>query len=216
MVNPARLHEFIAANRADLIQRCNAKAGRRPLIHSPAALDHGVPMFLEQLVDELRATGSHPNVEMTVAAAKHGVELQAQGFTMSQVVHGYGDVCQAVTELAVERKAEISADEFRKLNACLDDAIAGAITAYGHERDAKIDFHASEEDARLVSVTQDLRTAIHVAAVALDVIKSGSVGIAGSTGSVLDMSLSTAHALVDTLLAEYAAKRRPSNPTLRH
>jgi hypothetical protein len=25
-----------------------------------------------------------------------------QGFTVSQVVHDYGDVCQAITELAVE------------------------------------------------------------------------------------------------------------------
>ena len=53
---------------------------------------------------------------------------------MSQVVHDYGDVCQAITELAVEMDAPISTDDFRMLNRCLDDAIAGAVTEYGRER----------------------------------------------------------------------------------
>jgi hypothetical protein len=45
-----------------------------------------------------------------------------------------GDVCQAITELAVELNAPISTDDFRTLNRCLDDAIAGAVTEYGGER----------------------------------------------------------------------------------
>ena len=53
---------------------------------------------------------------------------------MSQVVHDYGDVCQAITELAVEMNAPISTDDFRMLNRCLDDAIAGAVTEYGREQ----------------------------------------------------------------------------------
>ena len=36
--------------------------------------------------------------------------------------------------MAVERDAPISADDFRTLNRCLDDAIAGAVTEYGRER----------------------------------------------------------------------------------
>ena len=53
---------------------------------------------------------------------------------MSQVVHDYGDVFQAITELAVETRAPISTEDFRALNRCLDDAIAGAVTEYGRER----------------------------------------------------------------------------------
>ena len=67
-------------------------------------------------------------------AIKHGQDLLRQRFTMSQVVHEYGDVCQAITELAVELNAPISTDDFRTLNRCLDDAIAGAATEYGRER----------------------------------------------------------------------------------
>ena len=64
----------------------------------------------------------------------HGHELLLQGFTVSQVVHDYGDVCQAITELAVEMNAPISTDDFRMLNKCLDDAIAGAVTEFGREQ----------------------------------------------------------------------------------
>ena len=53
---------------------------------------------------------------------------------MSEVVHDYGDVCQSITELAVEVNAPISTDDFRMLNRCLDDAIAVAVTEYGRER----------------------------------------------------------------------------------
>ena len=53
---------------------------------------------------------------------------------MSQVVHDYGDVCQSVTDLAVEVNAPISTDDFRTLNRCLDEAIAGAVTEYGREQ----------------------------------------------------------------------------------
>jgi hypothetical protein len=60
--------------------------------------------------------------------------LLRQGFTVSQVVHDYGDVCQSITELAVETHAPISAEDFRVLNGCLDNAIAGAVTEFGRER----------------------------------------------------------------------------------
>ena len=58
------------------------------------------------------------------SAAKHGSDLLAMGFTVSQVVHDYGDVCQAITELAIEKRAKISAEDFHTLNRCLDTAIA--------------------------------------------------------------------------------------------
>jgi hypothetical protein len=52
------------------------------------------------------------------------------GFTVSQVVHDYGDICQAITEWAVEQNAPITTDEFHVLNRCLDTAIADAVTEH--------------------------------------------------------------------------------------
>ena len=64
-----------------------------------------------------------------VVAAQHGRRVLAQGFSLEQVVRDYGDVCQAVTNLAVETGAPIEVEEFRTFNRCLDNAIAGATGA---------------------------------------------------------------------------------------
>lgn len=56
-------------------------------------------MFLDQLQSALRL-GETTSPEISKSAIKHGHDLLRQGFTVSQVVHDYGDVCQAITELA--------------------------------------------------------------------------------------------------------------------
>ena len=121
---------------------------------------------------------------------------------MSQVVHDYGDVCQAITELAMETGATISDDDFRMLNQCLDDAIAGAVTEYGRERtvDARDRDRAGNE--RLGFLAHELRNLINTAIVAFEVLKTGNVGVGGSTGTVLHRSLMGLDALVGRSLAE--------------
>jgi hypothetical protein len=120
------LHDFITENRDEIITRCRAKVATRSVPPpTNAEIDHGVPVFLDQLRNALRL-GETTSPEISRSAIKHGHELLVQGFTVSQVVHDYGDVCQAITELAVELNAPISTDDFRTLNRCLDDAIAAA------------------------------------------------------------------------------------------
>ena len=64
------------------------------------------------------------------SAARHGGELLALGFSVSQVVHAYGDICQAITKIALAKDVPISVGEFQILNRSLDDAIAGALTEH--------------------------------------------------------------------------------------
>jgi hypothetical protein len=45
-------------------------------------------------------------------------------------VYDYGDVCQSVAELAMEREANVSVNDFRLLSLCLDHAMAAAVTEY--------------------------------------------------------------------------------------
>ncbi len=124
------LQEFIAVNREEIIRRCRAKVATRSVPPPTGAeIDHGVPVFLDQLVDALRL-GRTSSPEIGRSAVQHGHDLLLQGFTVSQVVHDYGDVCQAITELAVDMNAPISTEDFGTLNRCLDDAIAGAVTEY--------------------------------------------------------------------------------------
>jgi hypothetical protein len=202
------LQEFIEVHREEIIRRCRAKVATRSAPPpTNAEIDHGVPMFLDQLVEELRHGPSNTQ-EISKSAVQHGHDLLFQGFTVGQVVHDYGDICQSVTDLAMETSAPISTDDFRTLNRCLDDAIAGAVTQYGRERDWSVEGAAAGETERLGVMARELRKSIQTASVALGAIKSGRVGIAGSTGTVLDQSLSNAQDLIERLLAEVSTARR--------
>jgi hypothetical protein len=198
------LGEFITINRTEIIRRCRAKVAARSEPAPNVEIDHGVPMFLDQLLSELR-DGPSADFDIAKTATQHGHDLLMQGYTVSEVVHNYGDVCQAVTELAVERQAAISSDDFRTLNRCLDDAIAGAVTEYGREQNSSSERDITFEGARRDNVARDLLKAIHISKFAFDAIKSGRVGVAGSTGTVLSLGLDTAKDLAERLLAEVIA-----------
>jgi len=174
------LEKFIDVNRSELISRCRVKvAHRSPPSSAPGNEEaHGVPRLLDQIVKELRH-GVSKTDEITETATKHGRDLLLQGFTVGQVVHGYGDVCQSVTELAVELDAEIATEDFRTLNRCLDDAIAGAVTE-----------HAQRELEVLgKGGSKDLLALANTAFLAFDALQRGNVGVGGATGAVLQRSL---------------------------
>jgi hypothetical protein len=114
-----------------------------------AEIDHGVPVFLDQLREALRL-GQTTTPRSARARSSTDMISCVRDSPVSQVVHDYGDVCQAITELAVELNAPISTDDFRTLNRCLDDAIAGAVTEYGRERNqADVDGESARASERL-------------------------------------------------------------------
>jgi diguanylate cyclase (GGDEF)-like protein len=114
-------------------------------------LAHGIPIFLDQVAKTLAIEQRTPVVEDKIVSSKpaghesavsavatlHGRDLFEQGFSVEQVIRDYGDVCQAVTSLAMEVGAPISAGEFRIFNRCLDDAIASAVSEYSQLRDTQ-------------------------------------------------------------------------------
>ncbi|MEP7308931.1 MAG: hypothetical protein ABJA98_25790 [Acidobacteriota bacterium] len=185
------LHEFITTNRTAIIGRCEEKAHARLVAaHSNVPLNQGVPIFIDQLVDELRRDTSTRNLAIMRVALRHGHDLFANGFTVSQVVHEYGDICQAVTELAVERNAQVSTDDFRRLNRCLDDAIAGAVTAFAHAQSA-------EHDTTRNGQFSELRSLVGTASTAFEMVQLGKVGVGGATGAVVSRSLEELRAFVE-------------------
>ena len=122
------LGELIRVNRQEVILRCRKRTTKFDnWPSSQADIERGIPLFLDQLMVELSHESSQTR-EIRKTATEHGQDLFFQGFTVSQVVHDYGNVCQSVTELAVEQAIPISTEDFRTLNRCLDDAIAGAVT----------------------------------------------------------------------------------------
>ena len=185
------LDEFITTYRAEIISRCRAKVATRSLPPPTAVeIDHGVPLFLDQLVATLRERSQTLSPEIAAGALLHGHDLLRQGFTVSQVVHDYGDICQAVTELALEMNAPIATDDFRTLNRCLDDAIAGAVTTFQRESQLAISERAtSQTNERVGFLVHELRNLVNIAEIAFEVLHTGKVGITGSTGTVLKRSL---------------------------
>lgn len=151
------LHDFLMTNRTLLIDRCRGMVASRS---SPklarAEFAHGIPIFLDQvaktLATEQRSSVSESELVLRNLAGResgvgatatlHGRDLFEQGFSVEQVIRDYGDVCQAVTSLAVEVGAPISANEFRTFNRCLDDAIAGAVSEYSQLQDTQA--HAAD------------------------------------------------------------------------
>ena len=103
------LYEFITLHHDEIVTRTRDRVRARPWPSvSPHELQHGVPLFLSQLTETLRfeATATPFSSDaIGTSAARHGAELLTAGFTASQVVHDYGDICQAITEIAVERRA---------------------------------------------------------------------------------------------------------------
>jgi signal transduction histidine kinase len=200
------LYEFIALNREEIVRRCRSKVAARSLPPpTEAEISHGVPLFLDQLVDALRL-GLSSSRQIEKSAVLHGHERLLQGFTVSQVVQDYGDVCQSVTGLAVEMNAPISTDDFRTLNRCLDDAIAGAVTEYGLGRDrSTLDGEAIRGNERVGFLAHQVRNLADTAMIALDALRTGKVGVNGSTAAVLSGTLMSIRALMGRSLAQVRA-----------
>jgi hypothetical protein len=201
------LDTFLSDNREELIKRTRAKvASRSSPQTSPTELEHGVPLFLSQLSailkdmaerkdgrDEASQKSPSRTPAISKSAAEHGLSLLNFGFSIDQVVHDYGDVCQAVTELAEEQDATLSIVEFQTLNRCLDNAIAGAVTSWtdGRERNMKAETGGNATKPSLLRLLDQAEGA-------LKALRGGTVAINGATGDVLRRALIDLRALVDS------------------
>lgn len=209
----ALLHEFLRANRSELIERCRAKAAlRRAPVATPAEMDHGIPLFLDQLTEMLpggsNADGDNrpsPEAPQTLAeaqiqygAARHGQELLRHDFTIEQVVHDYGDLCQAITQLAEERGAPITVQEFGTLNIRLDNAIAGAVTEFARDHSAA-DAESAEAAVRLRALAYEMRNLHNTTVVAITANERGTVGFGGATSEALKASLARIGKVIDRM-----------------
>jgi signal transduction histidine kinase len=219
------MYTFLSNNYADLIARCKAKVSQRSSRAATAEqLTHGLPLFLNQLIGTLEAEekgradeslrisgpsggGNGANVSvMGASATAHGRELLQLGYSVDQVVHDYRDMCQAITDLAVERGVPFSVDQFRTLNRCLDNAIADAVTEFSAQRDATISLKQSaDENERRGILAHELRNHLHTATLAYQALETGSVAVGGSTGNLLKRSLVSMTGLVSDSLAEVRA-----------
>jgi signal transduction histidine kinase len=212
------LHEFLKENRLELIDLCRSRVSeRRAPRATPAELENGIPLFLDQLtlmlseraelpVDAVDARSKHASRAdsfIAQSSARHGAELLGREFTIDQVVHDYGDLCQSITALAAEQGANITVEEFGQLNMRLDNAIAGAVTQFSHNRDVRMAGESADAtNLHLGELAHEMRNHLNTAILAIVAIKKGGVGMEGATAAVLDRSLLGMRTLIDRTLAE--------------
>jgi signal transduction histidine kinase len=212
------LREFIVSNRSELVERCRARVARRRAPRpTPFELEHGIPIFIDQLVRMMpNGAGGAGQRPMERSASLHGEELLHHGFTIDQVVRDYGDLCQSITQLAGERAQAISAPEFATLNMTLDDAIASAVVEWTRGREETLGVeHAADTNQALGVLAHELRNNLNTAILAIAAIRAGGVGMAGATAAALDRSLIGMRDLIDGALTEVrlnAGLRPPPSP----
>ena len=194
---------FLVVHTDQILARARAKAGPGGARVPEGQSEHGAPLVLAQLAETLsreqglaaRGTGA----EISAGAARHGRELGRAGVTIAQVVHEYGDLGEAIVELAIDLGSPISTDEFRTLTRCLEEAVAQAVVEFDREREIAL---VRPRRDRLGFFTQELRNRLAEAIVAFENLKAGRIGIASSTGAVLGRNLLAMRHLVDRALAE--------------
>lgn len=215
------MYKFLSDNYGELVARCTAKVAQRPKrAATPEQLANGIPLFLGQLIstlgaeaegrlaESLRISGASGGdatrlSEMGAGATAHGKKLFELGYSVDQVVHDYGDICQAITDLAVEHHEPFSVQEFRTLNRCLDNAIADAVTEFSAGRDATLALQqCADENTRRGVMVHELRNHVQTATMALRALESGKLALGGSTGDLLRRSLDSIARLLRGSLAE--------------
>ena len=202
------MSSFLATHREELLVRCAQKVSDRPMREATAVqLRDGIPLFLSQLqrtleaeeqqqpLESLRISGPPGGdalfvSEMGVSASAHGKELLSLGFSVDQVVHDYGDLCQAITDMAFELDAPFAVHEFRTLNRCLDNGIASAVSAFSSHRDLALAAERQvEAGEQREGLRQSLRSSLATATYAVAALEIGNLPISGSTGAILKRSL---------------------------
>jgi signal transduction histidine kinase len=212
----AMLHELLKAHRNHLVRDCEARAVTRSAPQGSGPADRGIPRFLDQLIAALQFDRDEtvqaaapapddadfaPPPDVRIAAALHGHEMLASGYSVDAVVHSYGDLCEAISELAVQQGALMEAKEFRTLHRCLDEAIAHAVTEFSYQRDVlTASSLASREHERLDGLGDELRNLLGTATLAVSALKARDLPLGGATGTILERSLNSIGLALDRLL----------------
>ena len=191
------LYQFLAENREKILaktrRKTDAASQDKP---TTAESERGLPQFYDYLTGELEraAKGQPKAIEKDAGpdtTAKHGKELKRLGYTVAQVVQGYGLLAQAITEAALAAKAEVSAEESKTINLTLDLAIAEAVTGFARRVDS------ADCATKIGCLSHELRNALSGAMMAHTLIKQGVVGTDGSTNAMMERALRRMRDILD-------------------
>jgi hypothetical protein len=187
------LADFIAGNREEIVTRYGSKAAIASLPVPLAAGDEdAVLVFIEELLGALR--NSHDRTTVP-----HGDDNAAEGRLIVPRVLQYRHLCQSITELAMEMNAPINVAEFANLDRCFDDAVACAVTESLSDPSQTGEGAVADGSEPLHVFQHEVRRLVNTAMLAFDVLRTGTVGLDGSTGRLLYCSLVELRSLADRI-----------------
>jgi signal transduction histidine kinase len=204
------LYKMLTEQREQVLEKCRGKVAQVMASRtSNYQLEQGLPKLYEQLVEVLRISLEDDSADtrsrfvtdtVTASASRqHAQESFRLGYTVAQLIHGYGCVCQGITEYAHENNESITAAEFSQLNLCLDVAIAQAVSEF--ESLSKEDA-GREESLRLGFLSHELRNYLSSAMMAHELIRRGGVAADGATSKVLSNAHQHMKHIIDQAVAE--------------
>jgi len=219
------LYKFLDQYKNEIIDLCKGKvsadAESKP---TSVLLEQGLPIFYDELIEVLRrtavATQAHSYNKSFMStnrikegnAAEHGKESLRLGYSISQVVHSYGSVCQSITEFVQTKEYKVTSREFHDLNLSLDCAIAEAVTEFEKGQNKTTNYNEVE---RLGSLMHEMGNSLAAAIAAHEMIQMGHVGIAGSTSQVLSQSHERLRYLIQSVNAEIRLYGHPAIKPVR-
>jgi signal transduction histidine kinase len=201
--SPIPMRRFITQHRA-LIERQSRDLLRERSMEktTESELERGVPVFIDQLLETLgreRSGGGAPlDRAIVTTAAEHGSRLFARGFSMGQLVHGYGVLSEVVMELGEKQAVSFTTRDVEVLNRIIVLAIGGAVTEYQRRR---TDEAHGQHLERVGTLAHEMRNALSTATMSYEVIKRAA-GVGGRAADALDRSLLRMRDLVDRALTE--------------
>ena len=222
------MHAFLSNNRNEIIRRCRIKIlDQIDRSATQTQLQNGIPIFLEQIIQILqmdekktsensiipeRASSNTIILDVNLVAAQHGRDLLSLGYTVDQVVHDYGNLCQAITELAIEQTFPFTVEDFRTLNGCLDTAIADAVTEFSYQKEIHI-VEVKNIDAikQIGFFAHELRNILSTACLSFTAVKTGNLSLTGSTGMILERNLQSLNKLIEDTLGEVKTNSNNNN-----
>jgi signal transduction histidine kinase len=179
------LHEFLVENRAKIL----------------AGSEKGLPQFFDHLTQELeRASKRKPigdGLECPDPSTRHGQEMKRHGYSVSQVVDGYGALSRSINALAQTESTPISAIEFETFNIVLDKAIAEAVSGFSRRRSETTDCAQ-----KMGVLAHELRNALAAATIAHAMLETGLVGVSGKTNMILGKNLDRMREILDRSFSE--------------
>jgi len=221
------LHQFINENRDWLISNCRELRAARGQSRQDDRGDQAVALFLDQMaaalqIEQEQGEGASQEISgstigfpshftVGTGAAAQGKSMQSLNLSLNDVVQSYGDVCNAIVELAQQQGMSFRVNEFRLLNRCLDNAVASAVAEFSYQHDtAASAFRDQAEDLRLAAIASELHNQLGTATLAVTALRARELTLGGTTGRILERSLHQLGKLVDDMLQ--ASQLRQQSP----